>query len=84
MNRAASDADLRRERYEIGAGEIGPQEGGMRTILTPASWCWRDRSRWSFAVLHEYRCCYGPGDTCDLPAGALHEQQTAAPIGSLS
>lgn len=77
MNRTAFEADLLREGYEIREGEIKPNEHrpahthgfDARVFVLDGS---------ITLVFGEDRCLYGPGDSCNVPAGTLHEEHTEA------
>ncbi len=77
MNRAEFEADVRREGYEIREGEIPPDEH-------------REAHAHSFdarlfvldghltLVRGSDRETFGPGSSCEVPAGTLHEEHTEA------
>jgi len=75
MNRTEFEADLRREGYEIREGEIKPNEHraahahgfDARLLVLDGS---------VTLVFGEDRCFYGPGDSCSVPAGTMHEEHT--------
>jgi mannose-6-phosphate isomerase-like protein (cupin superfamily) len=77
MDRAAFEADLRREGYEIREGEIKPNEHreahahgfDARLFVLDGS---------ITLVFGDDRRTYGPGDSCSVPAGTMHEEHTAA------
>jgi len=77
MNRAEFEADLTREGYEIREGEIKPNEHrpahahgfDARLFVLDGS---------VTLVFGEDRCVYGPGDSCNVPAGTMHEEHTEA------
>jgi mannose-6-phosphate isomerase-like protein (cupin superfamily) len=75
MNRAEFEADLRREGYEIREGEIKPNEHrGAHTHEFDARVFVLDGS--ITLVFGDDRCVYGPGDSCNVPAGTMHEEHT--------
>ena len=45
------------------------------TSSTRACSCWMDPSHWVFG---KDRVSYGPGDSCSIPAGTMHEEHTEA------
>jgi mannose-6-phosphate isomerase-like protein (cupin superfamily) len=75
MNRAEFEADLRREGYEVSEGEIKPDEHreahahgfDARVFVLDGS---------ITLVFGEDRHTYGPGDSCTVPAGTMHEEHT--------
>jgi len=77
MNRTEFEADLQREGYEIREGEIKPNEHhathahgfDARLFVLDGSMT---------LVFGDDRCSYGPGDSCDVPAGTMHERHTEA------
>ena len=77
MNRAEFEADLRREGYELREGKIEPNvhreahahEFDARLLVLEGS---------VTLVFGTDRCTYGPGDSCDVPAGTMHEEHTEA------
>ena len=77
MDRAEFEADLRREGYELREGEIAPNvhrgshahEFDARLFVLEGS---------ITLVLGADRCTYGPGDSCNVPAGTMHEEHTEA------
>jgi quercetin dioxygenase-like cupin family protein len=77
MNRAEFEADLRREGYELREGKIEPNvdrdahahEFDARLFVLEGS---------ITLVLGGDRCTYGPGDSCNVPAGTMHEEHTEA------
>jgi uncharacterized cupin superfamily protein len=77
MNRAEFEADLRREGYELREGQIEPNvhraahahEFDARVFVLDGS---------ITLVFGTDRCIYGPGDTCNVPAGTMHEEHTEA------
>jgi quercetin dioxygenase-like cupin family protein len=77
MNRAEFEADLRREGYECREGEILPNvhrdahahEFDARLLVLNGS---------VTLVFGNDRVTYGPGDTCSVPAGTMHEEHTEA------
>ena len=77
MNRVEFEADLRREGYEIREGEIEPNlhrathahEFDARLFVLDGS---------ITLVFGDDRCTYGPGDSCNVPAGTMHEEHTEA------
>jgi quercetin dioxygenase-like cupin family protein len=77
MNRAEFEADLRREGYEIREGGI---EADVHRPLHAHDFDARvfvlDGS--ITLVFGSDRCIYGPGDSCNVPAGTMHEEHTEA------
>jgi uncharacterized cupin superfamily protein len=77
MNRAEFEADLRREGYKVRDGEIAPNvhrdahahDFDARVLVLEGS---------ITLVFGADRCFYGPGDSCNVPAGTLHEEHTEA------
>ena len=77
MNRAEFEADLRREGYELREGEIEPNvhrgshahEFDARLFVIEGSLT---------LVFGTERCTYRPGDSCNVPAGTMHEEHTEA------
>ena len=75
MNRAEFEADLRREGYELREGEIEPNvhraahahEFDARLFVVDGS---------ITLVFGDKRCTYRAGDSCNVPAGTLHEEHT--------
>ena len=77
MNRAEFEADVVREGYEIREGEIKPNEhreahahsfDARLFVLDGHITLVRDGARESF----------GPGDSCTVLAGTMHEEHTEA------
>jgi mannose-6-phosphate isomerase-like protein (cupin superfamily) len=77
MDRAEFEADLRREGYELREGVIEPNvhrgshahEFDARLFVLEGS---------ITLVFGANRCTYRPGDSCDVPAGTMHEEHTEA------
>ena len=77
MDRAEFEAELQREGYEVREGEIKPNEHreahahgfDARLFVLDGS---------ITLVFGDNRCAYGPGDTCKVPAGTMHEEHTGA------
>jgi uncharacterized protein YjlB len=77
MNRAEFEAELRREGWEVREGEIKPHQHRVahahdfdaRLLVLAGS---------ISLVFGENRCFFGPGDTCIVPAGTMHEEHTEA------
>jgi len=77
MTRAEFEADLRREGYEIREGEIQPNVHreahahgfDARLFVLDGS---------ITLVFGKDRVAYGPGDSCSVPAGTMHEEHTEA------
>ena len=77
MTRAEFEADVRREGYELREGEIKPDEHrpahahafDARLFILDGSLT---------LVFGDDRRIYGPGDACNVPAGTMHEEHTAA------
>ena len=75
MNRAEFEADLRRDGYELREGKIEPNvhrdahahEFDARLFVLEGS---------VKLVFGTGPCTYGPGDSCDVPAGTMHEEHT--------
>jgi quercetin dioxygenase-like cupin family protein len=77
MNRVEFEADLQREGYEVREGEIKPDvhreahthDFDARVFVLKGS---------ITLVFGEDRCVYGPGDSCNVPVGTMHEAHTKA------
>jgi quercetin dioxygenase-like cupin family protein len=77
MTRAEFEADLRREGYEVREGGIEPNvhrpahthDFDARVFVLDGS---------ITLVFGEDRVLYGPGDSCNVPAGTMHEEHTEA------
>ena len=77
MNRAEFEADLRREGYELREGKIEPNvhrdahshEFDARLFVLEGS---------VTRAFGSDRVTYGPGDSCNVPAGTMHEEHTEA------
>jgi mannose-6-phosphate isomerase-like protein (cupin superfamily) len=77
MNRAEFEADLHREGYEVCEGEIQPHthrdahahDIDARVFVLDGS---------ITLVFGADRVTYGPGDSCSVPAGTMHEEHTEA------
>ena len=77
MNRAEFEADLRREGYELREGQIDPNvhrdahahDFDARLFVLEGS---------VTLVFGSDRVTYGPGDSCNVPAGTMHEEHTEA------
>jgi mannose-6-phosphate isomerase-like protein (cupin superfamily) len=77
MNRTEFEADVRREGYEVREGEIKPNEHreahahgfDARLFILDGH---------ITLVFGEDRVAYGPGDSCSVPAGTVHEEHTEA------
>jgi quercetin dioxygenase-like cupin family protein len=77
MNRAEFEADVRREGYELREGKIEPNvhrdahshEFDARLLVLEGS---------VTLVFGTDRRTYGPGDSCNVPAGTMHEEHTEA------
>jgi quercetin dioxygenase-like cupin family protein len=77
MTRAEFEADLRQEGYEIREGEFKPDHHSTahahdydaRVLVLDGS---------VTLVFGKDRVTYGPGDSCAVPAGTLHEEHTEA------
>src|SRR5271156_3735589 len=77
MNRTEFEADLRREGYELREGEIKPNEHrGSHAHEFDAQLFVLEGS--ITLVFGADRCTYGPGDSCNVPAGTMHEEHTEA------
>jgi mannose-6-phosphate isomerase-like protein (cupin superfamily) len=77
MTRAEFEADLVREGYEIREGEIKPNEHrGVHIHDFDARLFVLDGG--ITLVFGDERCVYGPGDSCNVPAGTMHEEHTEA------
>lgn len=77
MDRAEFEADLRREGYEV-------REGGMEPNLHRPAHAHDFDARVMVLegaitlVFGDERCVYGPGNSCSVPAGMMHEEHTEA------
>jgi mannose-6-phosphate isomerase-like protein (cupin superfamily) len=77
MNRTEFEADVRREGYEVRESEIKPNEHreahahsfDARLFILDGS---------ITLVFGQDRVAYGPGDSCSVPAGTMHEEHTEA------
>jgi mannose-6-phosphate isomerase-like protein (cupin superfamily) len=77
MNRTEFEADLRREGYELREGKIDPNvhrdahahDFDARLFVLEGS---------VTLVFGSDRVTYRPGDSCDVPAGTMHEEHTEA------
>ena len=77
MTRTEFEAALRRDGYEVREGEFKPNhhrpahahEFDARLFVLDGS---------VTLVFGDDRCGYGPGDSCDVPAGTMHEEHTEA------
>ena len=77
MNRTEFEADLRREGYEPREGKIDPDvhrdahahDFDARLFVLEGS---------VTLVFGSDRVSYGPGDSCNVPAGTMHEEHTEA------
>lgn len=75
MNRPEFEADLLREGYEVREGSIEPHRHSeahahgfdARVFVLDGS---------ITLVFGENRVTYGPGDSCSVPAGTMHEEHT--------
>ena len=75
MTRAEFEADLVREGYEVREGEIKPNVHreahahgfDARVFVLDGS---------ITLVFGKERVTYGPGDSCSVPAGTMHEEHT--------
>jgi len=75
MNRTEFEADLRREGYELREGKIEPNvhrdahahDFDARLFVLDGS---------VTLVFGSDRVTYGPGDSCNVPAGTMHEEHT--------
>ena len=75
MTRAEFEAELRREGYEIREGEFKPEhhreahahDFDARVLVLDGS---------VTMVFGTDRVTYGPGDSCAVPAGTMHEEHT--------
>jgi mannose-6-phosphate isomerase-like protein (cupin superfamily) len=77
MNRAEFEANLLHEGYEIREGYMEPNvHRGSHTHDIDARLLVLDGS--ITLVFGEERCFYGPGDSCNVPAGTPHEEHTEA------
>ena len=77
MDRAEFEADLRREGYELREGEIEPNvHRGSHAHEFDARLFVLDGS--ITLVFGADRRTYGPGDSCTVPAGTVHEEHTEA------
>ena len=77
MTRAEFEAELRREGYEVREGEIEANAHreahahgfDARVFVLDGS---------ITLVFGKDRFTYGPGDSCSVPAGTMHEEHTDA------
>lgn len=77
MTRAEFEADLQREGYEIREGGIEPNihrdahahDFDARVFVLDGS---------ITLVFGQDRVLYGPGNSCNVPAGTMHEEHTEA------
>ena len=77
MTRAEFEAELRRDGYEVREGEIKPDvhreahahEFDARVFVLDGS---------ITLVFGKDQVKYGPGDSCSVSAGTMHEEHTAA------
>jgi quercetin dioxygenase-like cupin family protein len=77
MDRAEFETELRREGYVLREGEIEPNvhraahahEFDARLFVLDGS---------VTLVFGADRITYGPGDSCNVPAGTMHEEHTEA------
>jgi mannose-6-phosphate isomerase-like protein (cupin superfamily) len=77
MNRTEFEADVRREGYEVRESEIKPNEHreahahgfDARLFILDGH---------ITLVFGEDRVAHGPGDSCSVPAGTVHEEHTEA------
>lgn len=77
MTRTEFEADLRRDGYEIREGAIEPNvhreahahDFDARVFVLDGS---------ITLVFGKDRVHYGPGDSCSVPAGTMHEEHTDA------
>ena len=77
MTRVEFEAELRREGYELREGEIKPHEHrGFHAHDFDARLFVLEGS--ITLVFGTERCTYGPGDSCNVPAGTMHEEHTEA------
>jgi mannose-6-phosphate isomerase-like protein (cupin superfamily) len=75
MTRAEFEADILREGYELHEGEIPPN------VHRPAHAHGYDARVFVVdgsitLVFGKDRVTYGPGDSCSVPAGTMHEEHT--------
>ena len=77
MDRATFESEVKREGYEIREGRIEPNtHNEAHTHGFDARLLVLDGA--ITLVCGDERHAYGPGDTCSLPAGTLHEEHTEA------
>ena len=77
MTRVEFEAELVRDGYEVREGEIKPNvhreahahEFDARVMVLDGS---------ITLVFGKDRVTYGPGDSCSVPAGTMHEEHTEA------
>jgi mannose-6-phosphate isomerase-like protein (cupin superfamily) len=77
MTRAEFETDVRGEGYEVSEGKIEPNVHrdahahgfDARLLVLDGS---------ITLVFGEHRVTYGPGDSCRVPAGTMHEEHTEA------
>ena len=75
MDRAEFEADLTREGYELSEGEIKPNvHRGSHAHKFDARLFVLEGS--ITLVFGDGCCTYGPGDSCNVPAGTTHEEHT--------
>ena len=75
MTRAEFEAELQREGYEIREGEFKPDHHkGAHSHDFDARVLVLDGS--VTLVFDKDRVSYGPGDSCSVPAGTMHEEHT--------
>jgi quercetin dioxygenase-like cupin family protein len=75
MTRAEFETDVRGEGYEVSEGEIQPNVHrdahahgfDARLLVLDGSMT---------LIFGEDRVTYGPGDSCSVPAGTMHEEHT--------
>jgi len=75
MNRTEFEASLRQEGYEVREGEIEPHRHlGAHAHDFDARIFVLDGA--VTLVFGTERVTYGPGDSCNVPAGTMHEEHT--------
>jgi hypothetical protein len=77
MNRAEFEADLIREGYEVREGRL---ERNLHREVHAHTFdaCVFVPDGSITLVFGEDRDTYGPGDSCSVPAGTMHEEHTEA------
>lgn len=77
MNGAEFEAELKQQGYELRKDEIKPNEHrATHTHNFDARLFILDE--FITLVFGDDRCAYGPGDSCSVPGGTMHEEYTEA------